>query len=495
MAQLPNGWVETKVDQIAEIVSGGTPKSSNPDFFSEDHDNAIAWITPADLSGYAHRYISHGKRSITDDGYNSCSAKKLPKGSVLFSSRAPIGYVAIAENEMATNQGFKSFVPEEGIDSTFLYFYLKSIRLLAERLATGTTFKEISGKVTKTLPIPLPPLSEQARIVEKLDEVLAQVDTIKARLDGIPNILKRFRQSVLASAVSGRLTEEWREVNSTSIDLESFGNAKEEFGFNKHKEDLFNLAKSTLPEIPDEWLIFPAGELFSYVTSGSRGWAKYYSDSGALFIRMTNLKYLTTEIDLDDVIYVDLPDSVEGKRSKVEFNDLLISITADVGRVAVIQDDLGEAYINQHVALVRLNLKQYSQYLAICIAAENIGIKQVSTLKRGATKAGLGLDDLRSLAIPIPSMEEQTEIVRLVDQYFAFADTIEAQVDKARARVDKLTQSILAKAFRGELVPQDPNDEPADKLLERIQVARQEAEALAKATKKAANAKKRAAKA
>jgi type I restriction enzyme S subunit len=176
------------------------------------------------------------------------------------------------------------------------------------------------------------------------------------------------------------------------------------------------------------------------------------------------------------------------KRSLVQLDDLLISITADVGRVARISQDLGEAYINQHLALVRPIPEMNSEYLAMCIASQNVGIKQIEELKRGATKAGLGLDDIRSLAIPLPSLEEQTEIVRLVEQHFALADTLEKHLANAKQRMDNLTQSILTKAFKGELVPQDPNDEPADKLLTRIKAARLEAEKLEKVVKKAANA-------
>lgn len=218
MSRLPSSWRETPIETVTEVVSGGTPSSKHPEYYTEDHEDSIAWVTPADLSGYKEKYISHGRRSITKSGYDSCSAKLMPKGTVLFSSRAPIGYTVIAANEISTNQGFKSFVPIVGVNETYLYYYLRSIKHLAESLATGTTFKELSGKVAKTLPFPLAPLAEQTRIVEKLDEVLAQVDTIKARLDGIPAILKRFRQSVLAAAVSGKLTEEWRGVNAAESD-------------------------------------------------------------------------------------------------------------------------------------------------------------------------------------------------------------------------------------------------------------------------------------
>ena len=123
MALIPPSWKNCTLEDIASIVSGGTPKSTVTENFCET--GGVAWLTPADLSGYEVKTISRGKRNLTDIGYQSCSAKKMPKGSVLYSSRAPIGYVVIAENEISTNQGFKSFVPERGIDSSYLYYYLR----------------------------------------------------------------------------------------------------------------------------------------------------------------------------------------------------------------------------------------------------------------------------------------------------------------------------------------------------------------------------------
>ena len=202
-------WVKVNIGDIADVIAGGTPKAGNPENFKES-GKGIAWLTPADLSRYSKKYISFGARDLSKKGYDSSSAKLLPKGSLLFSSRAPIGYVAIAQNEISTNQGFKNFVFHHGIDSSYAYYYLRSIRDVAESLGTGTTFKEISGATAKTLPFILPPLAEQKVIADKLDKLLAQVETTKAHLERIPNILKRFRQSVLAAAVSGKLTKEWR---------------------------------------------------------------------------------------------------------------------------------------------------------------------------------------------------------------------------------------------------------------------------------------------
>lgn len=445
--KLPEGWQETEIGDIASIISGGTPKSGVAENFAPPGEG-IAWLTPADLSGYKDKYISHGARDLTTVGYSSCSAKLMPKGTILFSSRAPIGYVAIAANEIATNQGFKSFAFTSDIFPDYAYYFLRNIRHVAEEMGTGTTFKEISGSSAKTLPFVLAPLAEQKIIAEKLETLLAQVDTTKARLEKIPQLLKRFRQALMAAAVSGHLTEAWRNKHC-NIDINNISVSKY-----KPNNGLFEQAKSSVRAIPSSWQIIPSAHLIEYITSGSRGWADYYSTEGALFLRMSNVRYNTTKLDLDDLQFVNLPGSVEGKRSHVKVDDLIISLTADVGRVARIDKDLGEAYINQHLALVRPTKNIDSEYFALCIASQNIGVKQIQFFKKGATKAGLGLDDIRSLAIPFPPLSEQQEIVRRVEQLFVYADTIEKQVNNALTRVNNLTQSILAKAFRGELSSQ-----------------------------------------
>ncbi|EFN8696898.1 restriction endonuclease subunit S, partial [Escherichia coli] len=207
--KLPEGWEQIEIGDIADVISGGTPKSGVAENFAPSGEG-IAWLTPADLSGYKEKYISHGARDLTTPGYSSCSAKLMPKGTILFSSRAPIGYVAIAANEIATNQGFKSFTFPSDIFPDYAYYFLRNIRHIAEEMGTGTTFKEISGSSAKTLPFVLAPFAEQKIIAEKLDTLLAQVDSTKARLEQIPQILKRFRQAVLAAAMRGELSETWR---------------------------------------------------------------------------------------------------------------------------------------------------------------------------------------------------------------------------------------------------------------------------------------------
>ena len=153
-------WKTYKLSDIGTVVGGATPSTTVEKFYGGD----IPWLTPKDLSGFKDRYIERGERNITQEGLNSCSAHLLPENSVLFSSRAPIGYVAIAKNPIATNQGFKSIIPNANVDSLFLYYALKYNKEKIEAMGSGTTFKEVSGAIMKNFEISLPPLEEQRRI-------------------------------------------------------------------------------------------------------------------------------------------------------------------------------------------------------------------------------------------------------------------------------------------------------------------------------------------
>lgn len=171
---VPDNWEWVRLSQIGEIISGGTPKTTNLKYWQ---NGDIPWVTPADMKNVS-KYISKGARNVTKAGLTSSSARLMPKGSVLFSSRAPIGYVAIAENEISTNQGFKSIVPFNFNLSEYLYFALMALANDIAKLGTGTTFKEVSGATVSNILIPLPPLAEQQRIVAKLDALLPKVQAL-----------------------------------------------------------------------------------------------------------------------------------------------------------------------------------------------------------------------------------------------------------------------------------------------------------------------------
>jgi len=162
---LPCSWVCTTIGQIADVIGGGTPTTTDLNNFG----SSIPWITPADMSKHTGKIIERGARSLSEQGLEGSGARMLPKGTVLFSSRAPIGYVAIASQPLTTNQGFKSFVPAKGISSDYLYYWLTSAKSLAEELASGTTFLEISGAKAALIPFPVAPIAEQTRTKKGFD--------------------------------------------------------------------------------------------------------------------------------------------------------------------------------------------------------------------------------------------------------------------------------------------------------------------------------------
>ena len=179
-----SSWELKKLSEVADIIGGATPKSDVDEYFNGD----IPWITPKDLSGYKNRYISKGERNITKLGLENSSAKLLPKGAVLFTSRAPIGYVAIADNEVSTNQGFKSLVLKDGNIPEFFYYLLKHNVPLFEARATGSTFKEVSGQVVKNTELLIPSIDIQKKIVDlvsPLDEKIELNTQINQTLEQI----------------------------------------------------------------------------------------------------------------------------------------------------------------------------------------------------------------------------------------------------------------------------------------------------------------------
>lgn len=177
--KLPKGWEWCRLRDIGHIVSGATPDSHNGNYYTEV-GQGIPWLTPADMIKYTqNNYIQHGAKDITQAGYNSCSTKLIPADSIIFSSRAPIGHIAFSARELCTNQGFKSIVPYITAIAPWIYYTLKSKVDDIESRASGTTFKEVSGKFMEAEIIPLPPLTEQQRIVTKINKLMAFCDELK----------------------------------------------------------------------------------------------------------------------------------------------------------------------------------------------------------------------------------------------------------------------------------------------------------------------------
>lgn len=197
---IPEGWQIVKLEDLADVVGGGTPSTSEKKYYCKA-GSGISWLSPKDLSGYPWNYISVGSTDITDLGLKKSSARMLPKGTVLFSSRAPIGYMAIAEKEVCTNQGFKSLIPKNGVNTEFLYFLVKNNIALIEASATGSTFKEISGTGMKQLSVICP----SKILVLSFKKAVAELFMYQKVLRHETNSLIKIRDTLLPELLSGKI--------------------------------------------------------------------------------------------------------------------------------------------------------------------------------------------------------------------------------------------------------------------------------------------------
>lgn len=453
MSELPSGWARTTLGTVADWGAGGTPSRSEPNFYG----GKIPWIKSGELNS---RYIKTTEESITEEAIKSSSAKIFPAGSVAIAMYgATIGKTAILGIDASTNQACAVGVPVEGlIGKEYLYRLLQNEKAAFIEKGKGGAQPNISQSVIKAHEIGLPPLAEQTRIAAKLDELLVQVDSLKARIDGIPSLLKRFRQSVLAAATSGRLTEEWRATNpvgeSAEEYLEKVIQARRQSPVVKFKEPISPDLEKNDFEAPPGWMIASVSNFAECLDSMRVPVKKELRKSGE-----GRYPYFGANGEVDRV-------------DEYIFDDDLVLVTEDetfYGREKPIAYKYsGKCWINNHVHALRAHDSIARDYL--CYALMHYDVIPWLTGTTGRAKLTQGA--LLSLPIQVPPSVEQTEIVRRVEQLFAFADQLEIRLKVAQARINHLTQSILAKAFRGELVPQEPTDEPASVLLERIKAQR-----------------------
>ena len=210
-------WVERKISDIGTVVGGATPSTKKPENYE---DGKIAWITPKDLSTFSGRYIERGERNITEIGLKSCSTQLLPPNTVLFSSRAPIGYVAITANEVCTNQGFKSVIPNENTDPLFLFYLLKYNKDKIEGMGSGTTFKEVSGNTMKNIVVNVP---TDKKVQEKIAAILGSIDEKIEENEQINNNLLEQIKTICTAWLSeykpfdGVMPSDWVETPLSDI--------------------------------------------------------------------------------------------------------------------------------------------------------------------------------------------------------------------------------------------------------------------------------------
>ncbi len=442
---VPNSWLECS---LGEAVDYASHKTASPEEF-----NSVDWLVELeDIEKDSSRII---QRVTVSEREPKSNKNRFERGDILYGKLRPyLNKVVIADADgLCTTE----IIPIKSglLDKRFLFYFLKSKPFLnyVSSVSHGMRMPRLGTKQAKAAPFVIAPKNEQARIADKLDQLLAQVETIKARVDAIPAILKRFRQSVLATAVSGKLTEEWRKSNNQK-----------------------------------EWREVLLKDICNSISDGDHQ-APPKKDSGIPFFVISNIS--KGFLDFDGVgrwVSEEYFDSLGTVRIPSE-NDILYTVTGSYG-IPVVVDSKRRFCFQRHIGIIKPNHEAVNfKYLNRVLQSSSC-YQQASAVATGTAQKTVPLKGLRNFKIPFPSLEEQNQIVQRVEQLFAFADQIEQRVTEAQVRIDKLTQSILAKAFRGELVPQDPNDEPASELLERIKAEREAAAALAKAAKKAIRKKK-----
>lgn len=450
---LPGGWEWRRLREIAEIVGGGTPRNAvDPANFAQD---GVPWITPADLSGYDRPTIRRGARSLSEFGFKNSAARRLPTGTVLVSSRAPVGYCSVAEGPITTNQGFKSLVLQPSIDPFYVRYYILRSRQYLQDNASGTTFKELSGAAMGELLLPLPPIEIQRCIVSRIDKLFGELEEGEAALTAANEGAAAYRKSVLKAAVSGELTSDWR----TSNRIEETGAQLLDRALRLRRDHHLSGGRrvgasprepqeallADLPQLPTNWAWATLEQLSSLITSGSRGWADYYSAEGPIFIRAANLN--RDRLDLTDVAHVSPPGGAEGSRTSVKSGDVLVTITgANVTKAGRVEVELDEAYVSQHVGLVRPIIPELSDYLYKWVIAYGGGRGYLEAAAYGAGKPGLSLENLRALPVALPPLSEIRALLGCADR---LAEAVE---DFRKPDLSPLRQSILAAAFRGDLV-------------------------------------------
>lgn len=442
---LPSSWVAVQLGQLGEVKSGiGFPKKYQgqtsgtfPVYKVSDVSKAVTQCK-GQLGTANHYVTSEESLELKGSVFRTGTTLFAKIGeAVKLNRRALVRRPGLADNNVM------ALVPFQEETDNFLYQFLRTVDL--SDISRSTTVPSVRKGDIEELGIGLPPLAEQKVIADKLDTLLAQVENTKARLERIPKILKRFRQSVLAAAVSGRLRANGETNNKN-------------------------------------WLLTRLSDLCTTAFDGPFGSklkSSDYTDDGVSVVRLENIKHL--RFDQSKETFISEEKYLTLEKNKLQKNDLLFSSFVDEEIRACLFPFETLRFINKADCFcLRINQEKTLPEFVLYLLTSQYSYAQIKEHVQGVTRPRVNLKILKSLEFPIPPKDEQTEIVRRVDQLFAHADRIEQQVNQALARVNNLTQSILAKAFRGELTEQWRKDNPelisgensASALLERIKAER-----------------------
>jgi type I restriction enzyme S subunit len=390
----------------------------------------------------------------------------IRKGDVLLTIVGTLGATAVVPAELdggnITQSSCRLRPDSRFIDTSYLVICLRARTLLNQYrgFSLGSAVQRLNIAHVRALAIPLPPLAEQKRIVAKVDELMALCDRLEAQQQE-----RETRHAALARASLSRFAESPQpstlnllfhpsytippaDLRKSILTLAVQGKLVPQDPNDEPAEEKFRGLKplgvdsSDGPDIPNQWALCNYRSLTTLVTSGSRGWKEFYSETGAIFVRTQNIK--TDKLILDDVAFVNLPKSTEGMRSQVLKDDILITITgANVTKAARVEDQIPEAYISQHIALTRPRWSEMSQWLHLCFISHGSARGTLEQLAYG-DKPGLNLSNIRDLVLPIPPLAEQRRIVAKVEQLMALVEALEHQLAASHATGEKLLEALVA---------------------------------------------------
>lgn len=444
---LPSSWTEAPIGTLCVNTEQVTP----------DAEAEFIYVDIASVDRETKK-ITSPQRMLGKDA-PSRARKLIKTGDTIVSTTRPnLNAVALVDQTLdgqIASTGF-DVLRAPGLDPRWLGYLVRTSAFVdaMSSLVQGALYPAIRGKDVRSFTAPIAPEKEQKRIADKLDTVLARVDAVNTRLARVAPLLKRFRQSVLAAATSGRMTEDWRTKNPG-------GNATAEIAAqvaNRSKQEKKEIAIPNLEhwalQIPSEWTVASVHQFAECLDrlrvpikkdqrDAAKGLYPYYGANGEV-----------------------------GRIDQFIFDDELVLVTEDetfYGREKPIAyRSSGKCWVNNHAHVLRCKSVAANDYLCFALMYYDV----IPWLSGTTGRAKLTQQALLSLPIGVPPEAEQTEIVRRVETLFAFADRLEARLAQAQTAATRLTPALLAKAFRGELVPQDPNDEPAAELLRRLQAQR-----------------------
>ena len=461
LSELPEGWDVVRFDTL---VSPSREK-----------------VEPADCPGVPYLSLEHLKSGgYCLDGRGQASDVRSTKtvfhtDDVLYGKLRPyLNKVWTAEFDGVCSTDILVFPRSESVLPKFLAWWLglpENVEY-ATAHSKGNSLPRVSFSDLGVLTMPLVPLAEQKRIVAKVEELLTRVNAVRERLGRVPTILKRFRQSVLAAACYGRLTEEWREKHPDTEPASAL--MKRVCG----ARSLGNVARDGQVEIPDTWAWLSVDQICAKIVDCPHSTPKW-TETGEVCLRTTNFR--PGALDLSDVRHVSPATFAERTTTLLpEAGDVLYSREGGILGIACVIPAGARVCLGQRMMLMRTNHRILVSDFLMSVLNSSIILRLVRELTGGTSSPHLNVGDIRRFQIPLPPPGEQREIVRRVEALFQLADDIEKRVKSATARAERLTQSILAKAFRGELVPTEAElarqegrtFEPASVLLERIMSAR-----------------------